>query len=114
MNETAKNDPTINVSATNDADASSKSVRALVGQVTSNKMNKTITVAIERLVRHPVYGKYMRRTTKLHVHDEHNECREGDRVIIEQCRPIAKTKAWRLVKIVERARQLTTSDEESS
>jgi small subunit ribosomal protein S17 len=76
--------------------------RTLTGRVTSNKMDKTITVAIERLVKHPVYGKYIRRTTKLHAHDELNECREGDLVTIKQCRPLAKTKAWTLVKVVER------------
>jgi small subunit ribosomal protein S17 len=54
-------------------------------------------------VPHPVYGKYVRRTTKLHAHDEKNECKQGDKVLIEECRPIAKTKAWRLVKVVERA-----------
>lgn len=77
--------------------------RTLTGRVTSNKMDKTITVAIERLVKHPVYGKYIRRTTKLHAHDEQNECREGDLVTIKQSRPLAKTKAWALVGIVERA-----------
>ena len=77
--------------------------RALSGRVTSNKMDKTITVAIERLVKHPVYGKYVRRTTKLHAHDENNECRIGDLVTIKQCRPLSKTKAWTLVTVVERA-----------
>ena len=77
--------------------------RTLTGRVTSNKMEKTITVVIERLVKHPVYGKYVRRTTKLHAHDEKNECREGDLVTIKQCRPLAKTKAWTLVGVVERA-----------
>ena len=77
--------------------------RALSGRVTSNKMDKTITVAIERLVKHPVYGKYVRRTTKLHAHDENNECREGDLVTIKQCRPLSKTKSWMLVSVVERA-----------
>lgn len=77
--------------------------RTLTGRVSSSKMDKTITVVIERLVRHPVYGKYIRRTTKLHAHDEGNECREGDLVAIAQCRPLAKTKSWRLVKIIERA-----------
>ena len=80
-----------------------KSVRTLTGRVTSDKMDKTITVLIERLVRHPLYGKYMRRSTRLHAHDENNECRIGDLVMIEQCRPLAKTKAWRLVKVLERA-----------
>ena len=79
-----------------------KSARTLTGRVSSDKMDKTITVVIERLVRHPLYGKYMRRSTKLHAHDESNECRTGDLVMIEQCRPLAKTKAWRLVKVLER------------
>ncbi|MFO7642443.1 MAG: 30S ribosomal protein S17 [Candidatus Competibacteraceae bacterium] len=77
--------------------------RTLSGRVTSNKMDKTATVAIERLVKHPIYGKYIRRTTKLHVHDERNECQEGDLVTIKQCRPLSKTKAWMLVEVVERA-----------
>lgn len=77
--------------------------RTLTGRVTSNKMDKTITVVIERLVKHPVYGKYIRRTTKLHAHDEQNECREGDMVTIKQCRPLSKTKCWMLVSVVNRA-----------
>ncbi len=77
--------------------------RTLTGRVTSNKMDKTITVAIERLVKHPVYGKYIRRTTKLHAHDEHNQCHEGDMVTIKQCRPLAKSKSWMLVDVVRRA-----------
>ena len=77
--------------------------RTLSGRVTSNKMDKTITVAIERLVKHPVYGKYVRRTTKLHAHDENNECRTGDLVTIKQCRPLSKTKSWTLVAVVEKA-----------
>ncbi len=81
-----------------------KAARTLTGRVSSDKMDKTITVVVERLVRHPVYGKYMRRSTKLHAHDESNECRTGDLVMIEHCRPLAKTKAWRLVKVLERAR----------
>ena len=81
-----------------------KAARTLTGRVSSDKMDKTITVVVERLVRHPVYGKYLRRSTKLHAHDESNECRTGDLVMIEQCRPLAKTKAWRLVKVLERAR----------
>ena len=80
-----------------------KAARTLTGRVSSDKMDKTITVVVERLVRHPVYGKYLRRSTKLHAHDESNECRTGDLVMIEQCRPLAKTKAWRLVKVLERA-----------
>lgn len=77
--------------------------RTLSGRVSSDKMDKTITVVVERVVRHPLYGKYVRRSTKLHVHDEHNECRIGDLVLIQPCRPLAKTKSWRLVKVLERA-----------
>ncbi len=75
----------------------------LTGRVTSNKMNKTIAVEIERLVKHPTYGKYIRRTTKLLAHDENNECREGDTVAIAQCRPMSRRKSWRLVRVVTRA-----------
>jgi len=77
--------------------------RTLSGRVISNKMDKTITVAIERLVKHPVYGKYVRRTTKLHAHDENNECREGDLVTIKPSRPLSKTKSWMLVSVVGQA-----------
>ncbi len=77
--------------------------RTVTGRVVSSKMDKTITVLVERLVRHPLYGKYIRRSTKLHAHDEGNECREGDVVVIQECRPLSKTKCWRLIKIVERA-----------
>jgi len=80
-----------------------KAARTLTGRVSSDKMDKTITVVVERVVRHPVYGKYLRRSTKLHAHDDNNECQSGDLVMIEQCRPLAKTKAWRLVKVLERA-----------
>jgi small subunit ribosomal protein S17 len=80
-----------------------KLTRTLTGRVISDKMNKTITVLVERKVPHPVYGKYVRRSTKLHAHDEQNECKQGDKVMIEECPPLAKTKAWRLVKVVERA-----------
>ena len=77
--------------------------RTIIGRVVSNKMNKSATVLIERRVAHPVYGKYVKRSTKLHVHDENNECNEGDVVAVTSCRPISKTKSWKLVKIVERA-----------
>ena len=79
--------------------------RTASGRVTSARMDKTITVVIERLERHPLYGKFVRRRTKLHAHDAGNECREGDMVVIEQCRPLSKTKAWRLVKVLEQAQQ---------
>ena len=76
--------------------------RTVKGRVASDKMDKTAVVVLERQVKHPLYGKYVSRRTKLHVHDEHNECREGDLVTIEECRPLAKTKAWRLVKVLGR------------
>ncbi len=76
--------------------------RSLVGVVTSDRMDKTIAVRIERTVQHPVYGKIVRRTTKLHAHDERNEARLGDRVTVEECRSISKTKAWRLCSVDER------------
>src|ERR1700753_4425942 len=78
--------------------------RLLTGKVVSNKMNKTIAVSIERLVKHPTYGKYIRRTTKVLVHDEANEAKEGDLVAIRPCRPMSRRKAWLLVRVVERAR----------
>lgn len=78
-----------------------KTKRVLVGRVVSNKMHKSATVLIERTVKHPLYGKFVRRSTKLHIHDENNTCGMGDMVMIEECRPISKTKAWRLVKVVE-------------
>jgi small subunit ribosomal protein S17 len=74
------------------------------GKVVSNKMNKTVAVAIERLVKHPMYGKYIRRTTKVLVHDENNEAKEGDLVAIRPCRPLSRRKSWVLVRVVERAR----------
>jgi len=77
--------------------------RTLVGQVISDKMQKTITVLIERKVKHPLYKKYVKRSSKLHAHDENDECRVGDKVSIEQCRPLSKNKAWRLHRIIERA-----------
>ena len=78
--------------------------RLLTGKVVSNKMDKTIAVSVERLVKHPTYGKYVRRTTKLLAHDESNECKEGDLVAIRPCRPLSRRKAWMLVRVVERAR----------
>ncbi len=80
-----------------------KSVRTVIGSVVSNKMDKTVTVKIERKVPHPVYKKYVRRSTKIHAHDENNECKIGDVVLVEECRPLSKTKSWRLVKVLETA-----------
>jgi len=80
-----------------------KALPTLTGRVVSNKMNKTIAVEVERLVKHPRYGKYIRRTTKLLAHDETNQSREGDTVTIAECRPLSRSKSWRLVAVVERA-----------
>jgi small subunit ribosomal protein S17 len=77
--------------------------RPTVGRVVSNKMQKSVTVSIERLVKHPAYGKFIRRTTKVMAHDEEGTCRMGDTVAIVECRPISKRKAWRVVEVVERA-----------
>jgi small subunit ribosomal protein S17 len=81
----------------------SKLVRTLTGRVVSDKMDKSAVVAVERKVRHPLYGKYIRRSTKMHIHDENNECKQGDTVTIRQCRPISKTKSWQLLEVVERS-----------
>ena len=80
-----------------------KGARKLTGRVVSNKMQKTVTVEIERLIRHEPYGKYIRRTTKLLAHDEKGECREGDVVTIAPCRPVSRRKSWQLVEVVEKA-----------
>ena len=79
-----------------------KPARTATGRVTRSKMDKTITVLIERRTPHPVYGKFVRRSTKLHAHDENNEGQEGDLVLVEQCRPLSKTKTWRLVRVLDR------------
>jgi len=83
--------------------ADTRGKRTLTGRVVSNKMQKTIAVEIERLVRHPTYGKYIRRTTKLLAHDENGSSQEGDLVIITPCRPMSRHKSWRLLQIVEKA-----------
>ncbi len=74
------------------------------GTVSGDKMNKTITVAVERKVKHPIYGKFVKKTTKFHAHDEKNEAKPGDVVKIEETRPLSKTKRWRLVEIIEKAK----------
>ena len=78
--------------------------RTKTGRVTSSKANKTVTVMLERQVKHPLYGKYIKRSTKVHAHDEENSCGEGDLVTISECRPVSKTKSWRVVEILERAK----------
>ena len=79
--------------------------RTVTGRVVSDKMDKSITVLVERKVPHPLYKKYIRRSSKMHAHDENNECREGDLVTIAQCRPMSKSKSWTLVKVVDQANQ---------
>ena len=81
----------------------SKQVRTVEGRVVSNKMQKTVTVLIERQVEHETYGKFLRRSTKVHAHDADNQCQVGDTVTLEQCRPLSKTKTWRLLRIVGQA-----------
>jgi len=78
-------------------------MRTVTGRVVSNKMDKSISVLISRVVKHPVYGKYLRRSTKVLAHDDQNVCQEGDVVSITECRPLSKRKAWRLVEVLERA-----------
>jgi len=78
--------------------------RRLTGRVVSDKMDKTVTVLVERRVQHPLYGKFVGRSKKYHVHDENNQYHPGDVVLIEECRPLSKTKAWRVVKLVETAK----------
>lgn len=94
------------VSSEDTKSSAAGAARSVTGRVVSDKMHKTITVQIERRLQHPVYGKYLTRRTKLHAHDENNDCKAGDLVMIEQCRPLSKTKTWRLVKIIERAREV--------
>jgi small subunit ribosomal protein S17 len=80
-----------------------KKMRTVTGRVVSDKMDKSISVMISRVVKHPLYGKYLRRSTKVLVHDEENSCHAGDVVSITECRPFSKRKAWRLVEVLERA-----------
>jgi small subunit ribosomal protein S17 len=75
-----------------------------IGVVSSNKMEKTITVKVERKIKHPLYGKFLKKTTSFHAHDEKNECSIGDIVKIMECRPLSKTKRWRLVEVVEKVK----------
>ena len=78
--------------------------RTVTGRVISSKMDKSITLLVDRTVPHPMYGKYVRRTTKLHAHDEKNVCKEGDLVAVEQCRPLSKTKSWTVVRLIEKSK----------
>ncbi len=83
-----------------------KVVRSLTGKVVSDKMDKTVVVLVERKVKHPIYGKVIRLSKKYHAHDENNEFGIGDTVTISECRPLSKTKAWKVVALVEKARQV--------
>ncbi|QCZ94854.1 30S ribosomal protein S17 [Salinimonas iocasae] len=80
-----------------------QNTRTVQGRVVSNKMDKTITVMVERFVKHPIYGKFIRRSTKLHAHDESNTANQGDIVTVRECRPLSKNKTWTLVEVVEKA-----------
>jgi len=86
--------------------AEHKTHRTLTGRVVSDKMDKTVTVLVERRVTHPLYGKVVTRSKKYHAHDEKNECSEGDLVMIEECRPLSKSKNWRVTRLVEKARTI--------
>lgn len=81
-----------------------KAPGTLIGRVVSNKMDKTATVVVERKVKHPIYKKYIKRSTRFHVHDANNDCNEGDVVSISECKPLSKMKSWSLHEIVEKAR----------
>lgn len=87
-------------------EAAQSTARTITGKVVSDKMDKSITVLVERRVKHPIYGKYVKRSTKLHAHDENNECNIGDVVTIQESRPLSKTKSWTLVTIDEKASAL--------
>ena len=87
-------------------EAVSATKRTLQGVVTSNTGDKSATIMIERKIKHPVYGKFIKRSTKIRLHDEANECNKGDKILIEECRPMSKTKSWKLVKVVEKAAEL--------
>lgn len=96
--------PETPVAPTTGTQESRKGRKVRVGRVVSSKMEKTITVAVERKVKHPLYGKFLKKTTKFHAHDKNNSAGEGDLVRIEETRPLSKTKRWRLVEILERAK----------
>ena len=85
------------------SETAQKAGRTQTGRVVSNKMENTVTVMLERQVKHPLYGKYLRRSSKVKAHDAENSCREGDTVVIAECRPLSKSKSWQVIEIVERA-----------
>ncbi len=86
--------------------------KQFIGTVVSDKMDKTVTVLVETLVKHPLYGKYIKRRKKYMAHDENNECKIGDKVLIEETRPLSRRKRWRVRKIIERGKRLETEEKE--
>ncbi len=96
----------VDTAADASGDTTATSKRTLQGVVTSNAGDKSATIMIERRIKHPIYGKFIKRSTKIRLHDESNECNEGDTILIEECRPMSRTKSWKLVKIVEKAPEL--------
>jgi len=92
----------LQVQVSNMSEQKAKVERSITGQVVSNKMDKTIVVMGERKVKHPLYGKFIRRSTKYHAHDAGNECNIGDTVMIKECRPLSKSKSWTLIKVLEK------------
>ena len=92
--------------AGNETVATAANKRTLQGVVTSSAGDKSATIMIERRIKHPIYGKFIKRSTKIRLHDEANECNKGDTILIEECRPMSKTKSWKLVKVVEKAPEL--------
>lgn len=89
----------------NETQQQQTNARTLTGRVVSDKMNKTVTVLVERKVKHPLYGKFISRSKKYHAHDENNEFHPGDLVLIEETRPLSRTKTWKVVKLVEKAKE---------
>ena len=85
------------------SEQTSGTTRTMTGSVVSSKMDKTISVAIQRQIKHPIYGKFIKRSTKFHAHDENNVCNQGDVVTVRECRPLSKNKSWMLVDVVEKA-----------
>ena len=88
------------------SDSAEKTQRTIQGVVTSNAGDKSATISVERRIKHPLYGKYIKRSSKIRIHDENNECNKGDTILVEQCRPMSKTKSWRLVKVVSKAAEI--------
>lgn len=86
--------------------ANESTQRTITGVVTSSAGDKSATITVERKIKHPLYGKYVKRSTKIRVHDESNECNKGDTIVVEQCRPMSKTKSWRLVKVIDKATEI--------